>query len=132
MRGLPRSYLITLSALHSTDCGIVMPICFAVLRLNSNTMSRAWQKQYQLPGDYLSTGAAEALMPLRALVGYPTSSGCQHLGYADFLRERIDGRIGQLIDRLTTCTDVAGVPAQEFVEPRAPPWRGGYQQALVR
>ena len=30
------SHLITLSALYSTDCGIVSPICFAVLRLITN------------------------------------------------------------------------------------------------
>ena len=34
------SYLITLSARYSTDCGIVTPICFAVLRLITSSNRR--------------------------------------------------------------------------------------------
>src|SRR5262245_57228996 len=40
---LAPSHLITLSARNSTDCGIVTPICLAVLRLmtNSNLIGRS-------------------------------------------------------------------------------------------
>jgi hypothetical protein len=53
---LPIAYLITLSARVSTLCGIVTPICFAVLRLitNSNLVGR-------------STGRSAGLVPFRIL-----------------------------------------------------------------
>ena len=49
-----RDYLITLSARYNSDCGIVTPICFAVLRLitNSNFVG-------------CSTGRSAGLAPLR-------------------------------------------------------------------
>src|SRR5207249_7667140 len=49
-------YLMTLSAWYSTDCGIVRPICFAVLRLitNSNFVG-------------CSTGRSAGFAPLRIL-----------------------------------------------------------------
>ena len=50
------NYLMTLSARYSIDCGIVMPICFAVLRLitSSNFVG-------------CSTGKSAGLAPLRIL-----------------------------------------------------------------
>jgi hypothetical protein len=49
-------YFMTLSARYSTDCGIVRPICFAVLRLmtSSNFVG-------------CSTGISAGLVPLRIL-----------------------------------------------------------------
>src|SRR5215831_17469628 len=49
-------YLITLSARYRTDCGIVRPICFAILRLmmNSNFVG-------------CSTGKSAGLAPFRIL-----------------------------------------------------------------
>ena len=52
----PYGYLITLSARYSTDCGIVRPICLAVLKLmmNSNFVG-------------CSTGKSAGFVPLRIL-----------------------------------------------------------------
>ena len=52
----PSSHLITLSARYSNDCGIVSPICFAVLRLitSSNFVG-------------CSTGKSAGLAPFRIL-----------------------------------------------------------------
>jgi hypothetical protein len=51
-----RHHLITLSALYSKDCGMVRPICFAVLRLitNSNFVG-------------CSTGKSAGLAPFKIL-----------------------------------------------------------------
>ena len=49
-------YLTTLSARYSNDCGIVMPICFAVLRLITSS---------NLVG--CSTGRSAGLAPFRIL-----------------------------------------------------------------
>ncbi len=53
---LPNAYLITLSARISVHCGIVRPICFAVLRLitNSNFIG-------------CSTGRSAGFVPFRIL-----------------------------------------------------------------
>src|SRR5207249_6539851 len=52
-------YLITLSALYKTDCGIVRPICLAALRLMINS---------NLTG--CSTGSSAGLAPFKILSTY--------------------------------------------------------------
>jgi Protein of unknown function (DUF664) len=49
----------------------------------------------EVTGDYRQGGADAGSISLREVMVHMIEEYARHLGHADFLRERIDGRVGQ-------------------------------------